>query len=442
MVDYTAFWSRLLTFVFAGRMFWMEKFIIDGPCSLRGEIQVSGSKNAALPIIAATVLAGGKYTISNVPMITDIEHLLAILTGIGAKTSLASNVCEIDTTGIHSYEPDAKMVRHIRASILLLGPLLARFHEVKIAQPGGCLIGARPVRTHLEALEALGATTINSNEAYHLKANKLVGQKIVLNEISVTGTENLVMAAVLAEGITDIRLAATEPHVVDLCNFLVKMGADITGIGSHNLVIKGRKILQPVDYTIIPDQIEAGTFAIAAAASRGEVRIKGFIEDHHELFLKKLKEANVNLRFVDKDVLEIKPTTHIRPVNIRTDIWPGFPTDLQAPFGVLMTQAEGASTIYETLFEGRLNYLDELNKMGANCIHQGAHEATIIGPTPLHGTTIESFDLRAGATLLIASFIAQGDSTIEKAEIIDRGYENIDERLNSLGAKIRRVSDN
>ncbi len=419
----------------------MEKFIISGPCSLKGEITVSGSKNAALPIIAATILAKGKNTISNVPMITDIEHLLTILEGIGAKTKFIDNICEIDTSDISSFEPDAKLVRHIRASILLLGPLLARFKEVKIAQPGGCLIGARPVRTHLEALHELGAEVVDSNDSYHLRADKLAGKKIVLNEISVTATENLIMAATLADGTTEIRLAATEPHIVDLCNFLISMGADIEGAGSHNIIIHGKKELKSTNYEIIPDQIEAGTLAIAAAASRGEVVIKGFIEEHHELFLKKLRETNVNFRFLDKGILEVRPTTHLQAVNIRTDIWPGFPTDLQAPFGVLMTQAEGASTIYETLFEGRLNYIDELNKMGANCIHQSTHEATIIGPTPLRGTTIESFDLRAGATLLIASFIAQGESVIEKAEVIDRGYEKIDERLNKIGAKIKRITE-
>jgi UDP-N-acetylglucosamine 1-carboxyvinyltransferase len=432
----------LLTFVFAAKIFWMEKFVINGPCSLKGEIKVSGSKNAALPIIAATILAKGKYQITNVPMITDIEHLLKILEGIGAKTKFTNNTCEIDSTGINSYEPDAKMVRNIRASILLLGPLLARFKEVKIAQPGGCLIGARPIRTHLEALKELGARIIDSKDTYHLKAEKLIGKKIILDEISVTGTENLITAAVLAEGITEVRLAATEPHIVDLCNFLIKMGAKIEGVGSHNLVIHGKKELKPTNYSVIPDQIEAGTLAIAAVASRGQVRIVGFIEEHQEIFLKKLQEANVNFSLVGKDILEIGLSTNIKPVNIRTDIYPGFPTDLQAPFGVLMTQAEGTSTIYETLYEGRLNYLDELNKMGANCFHKGTHEATIMGPTPLHGTTIESFDLRAGATLLIASFIAQGESIIEKAEIIDRGYEKIDERLNALGANIRRVKEN
>lgn len=418
----------------------MEKFIINGPCSLNGEIHVSGSKNAALPILAATILAKGKFVISNVPMITDIEHLLAILEGLGAKVSLKDNVCEIDTTSISSFEPDAKKVRNIRASILLLGPLLTRFKEVVIAHPGGCFIGARPVSTHMEALTQLGAKEIHNKDSYHLKTTGLTGTKIVLNEFSVTGTENLIMAAVLAKGVTEIRLAATEPHVVDLCNFLVTMGAKITGICSHNLTITGVAELKPVRYTIIADQIEAGTFAIAAAASRGNVKIHGFIEDHHEMFLGKLREANVIYSFPKKDVLEISRSTHFNPVNIRTDIYPGFPTDLQAPFGVLMTQAEGSSTIYETMFEGRLNYLNELNKMGADCIIRNAHEATITGPTPLFGTNIEGLDLRAGATLLIASFIAQGESVIEGAEIIDRGYEKIDERLNALGAKIKRIT--
>lgn len=419
----------------------MEKFIISGPCSLNGEINVSGSKNAALPILAATLLANGKFVIKNVPMITDIEHLLSILEDLGAKVRFADNVCEIDTTAVNSFEPNATKVKHIRASILLLGPLLARFREVIIAHPGGCFIGARPVATHIEALASLGAKKIKSEDSYHLKAEGLTGAKIVLNEISVTATENLIMAAVLAEGTTEIRLAATEPHVADLCNFLEACGAKISGICSHNLTIIGVKSLKPIEYSIIPDQIEAGTFAIAAAASRGHVKIHGFVEDHQELFLQKLRAANVNFSFPEENVLEITGSTHFKPVNIRTDIYPGFPTDLQAPFGVLMTQAEGSSTIYETLFEGRLNYLNELNKMGADCVIRNAHEATITGPSPLFGTTIESFDLRAGATLLIASFIAQGESVIEKAEIIDRGYEKIDERLNALGAKIKRVSN-
>jgi UDP-N-acetylglucosamine 1-carboxyvinyltransferase len=423
-------------------MFWMEKLIINGPCSLKGEIKVSGSKNAALPIIAATVLAKGKYRITNVPMITDIEHLLAILEGIGAKTKLVDNVCEIDTTNISSYEPDAKMVRHIRASILLLGPLLARFNEVKIALPGGCFIGARPVDTHLETLVALGAEIVSSNGCYHLKSNGLTGAELTIREFSVTGTENALMATVLSKGKSELKIAAAEPHVVDLCNFLNKMGAKISGIGTHNLYVEGVDTLHTCDYDLIPDQIEAGTFAIAAAASRGELIIDGFVFNHHESLIEKFKEMRVHFEKLSDTKIKILPTLSFQPIKLRTNIYPGFPTDLQAPMGVLLTQASGSSSIHETIFEGRLNYLNELNKMGADCVIKGSHEATITGPTPLFGTTIASLDLRAGATLLIASFIAQGESVIEGAEIIDRGYEKIDERLNAIGANIRRVSEN
>lgn len=419
----------------------MEKLIIKGPCSLRGEITVSGSKNAALPILAATLLASGKFVISNVPMITDIKHLLSILEDLGAAVTLKNNVCEINTTKVNSHEPDADKVRHIRASILLLGPLLARFGKARLSHPGGCFIGARPVETHFEALEELGATVIEDSSHYYLTAKALVGRKIVLNEISVTATENVIMAAVLASGTTELRLAATEPHVVDLCNFLTKMGAKISGIGTHNLTIEGVKKLKPVNYRICYDQIEAGTFAIAAAASRGELTIKGFVADDQDILIKLLRKANVNIELANTDTAIVRKSTSFRAIpKLRTDIYPNFSSDLQAPMGVLMTQAHGTSTIFETMFEGRLNYINELNKMGADGVIKNAHEATITGPTPLFGTTIESFDLRAGATLLIASFIAEGESVIERAELIDRGYENIEARLNTVGANIRRIS--
>lgn len=419
----------------------MERLIIKGPCSLNGKITVNGSKNAALPILAATLLTGGKFVISNVPMILDIEHLLSILEDLGAKVHYADNVCEIDTTNVKSFEPDASKVKHIRASVLLFGPLLARFNQAKIAHPGGCFIGARPVGTHFDALAGLGVGVANKDNSYCLKTNGLVGNRVVLNEISVTATENVIMAAVLAKGTTELRLAATEPHVVDLCNFLIKMGAKITGIGTHNLTITGVKRLQAVEYSICYDQIEAGTFAIAAAASRGELEIQGFVANDQDILVKLLLDANVNIEIKNEDTAIVKKSTSFKALaKIRTDIYPNFPSDLQAPMGVLMTQAEGTSTILETMFEGRLNYINELNKMGADCLIKNAREATITGPTPLFGTTIESFDLRAGATLLIASFIAQGESIIDKAEIIDRGYEKIDERLNALGANIQRVS--
>ncbi len=418
----------------------MNSFKIIGPTKLKGEIQVSGSKNAALPIIAATILAPGEYEIDNIPEITDIRSLLEILTDMGARAELKDNKLRIDTTNINTFEPNPSKVRQIRASVVLLGPLLARFGEVKVAQPGGCFIGARPITTHLESLQELGAKIIVNPSCYHLKTKKLLGKKIILSEFSVTGTENIIMAATHAEGITEIRLCATEPHVVDLCNFLVKMGAEIEGIGTHTILVRGGKKLHSTTHRIISDQIEAGTLAIAAAVSRGNVIIKGFIADHHDIFLKKLSDAKVNFNIIDENTLSINPTTNFKATSIRTDIYPGFPTDLQAPFAILMTQAEGSNDIYETMFESRLNYITELNKMGANGVIRNAHQATISGPTPLYGTTITSYDLRAGATLIIAALIAQGESIIEQIEVVDRGYERIDERLNSLGAKITRIS--
>jgi UDP-N-acetylglucosamine 1-carboxyvinyltransferase len=418
----------------------MSKFIIQGPCKLEGEITVSGSKNAALPIISACLLAKGKYKISNVPMITDIENLLSILEDLGAKIRFADNICEIDTTAVNSWKPDEKKVKNMRASILLAGPLLTRFGKIELAHPGGCFIGARPIDITADGFAKLGVDFEENEETYLFSTDKLVGGEIVA-DFSVTGTENLIMAATLAEGYTHINLAASEPHVVDLCRFLKKMGADISGIGTHNLLIRGKKKLKAVNYKIIYDQIEAETFVLAAAASRGNLTVKGFIKDDHHLFLKKLEDANVNFELPDHQSIVVSQTPSFKPIKIRTAVYPGLPTDIQAPFAVLMTQAEGISEIYETIYEGRLNYLNELNKMGADCIIKNSHEAIVSGPTPLYGTTIESYDLRAGATLLIASFIAEGESTIERAELIDRGYEKINERLNAIGANIVRVDE-
>jgi len=407
---------------------------------LAGEVTVSGSKNAALPIIAATLLAKGKFRITNVPMITDIENMLFILEDLGAKVSFKNHVVEIDTSKVSSTELDEKKVKNMRASILLAGPLLARFGKVELSHPGGCFIGARPIDVTVDGFAKLGVNFTENDKSYVFKTKKLEGGEIIA-DFSVTGTENFVMAATLAKGVTRIELAACEPHVVNLCYFLRRMGADITGIGSHTLVIKGKKKLKSGSFKIIYDQIEAETFVLAAAASRGHLKIKGFVKGDHLLFLKKIEQANVNFKILDRETIEVKQTTAIRPLSLQTGVFPGLATDIQAPFGVLLTQAEGISEIYETIYEGRLNYLNELNKMGADCVVKNAHEAIVSGPTPLYGTTIESYDLRAGATLLIASFIAAGESVIERAELIDRGYERIDERLNALGANIVRVED-
>jgi len=415
----------------------MTTFIINGPIKLEGEITASGSKNAALPIIAATVLAKGKTILTNVPDIKDIRNLLAILEGIGSKVNFEDNTLEIDNSDLKSSEPNPKLVKNLRASIVLMGSLLARFGKVKLPQPGGCLIGARPIDVHLEGLKSLGAKVNYDNEVYSLEAEKLRGTEIRFSQISVTGTENVLEAAVLAEGTTKLRLCAIEPHVVDFCNFLNKMGAKISGIGTHFLEVEGVKELHPVEYDIIPDQIEAATFAIAGIVSRGNLKVNNFIPELNDIVLEKFKEMGVNFTLDEKSIT-IKTSSSLKPLKIKTEVYPGFPTDLQAPFSILLTQAEGTSEIFETIFEGRLSYLHELSKMGASAIIHNPHQAMITGPTPLYGTHISSLDLRAGATLIIASLIAQGTSEINGADVIDRGYEKIVEKLNAVGANIKR----
>lgn len=416
----------------------MEQFIIKGPCHLKGSVKISGSKNAALPIIAATALFKEPLTIRNVPEIKDVFSIINILEELGAVASFKNNTLNIDPTRIKDIDPNPVKVRNLRASILIIAPLLIRNKKVSLPHPGGCLIGSRPVDVHIEAFIKMGAKFEQAAEKYVLFADKLEGKELSA-DFSVTGTENIVMAAVLSKEVTTIHLAAAEPHVQDLCNFLVTAGAKIEGIGTHDLIITGVKELKGVDYEIIADQIEAGTFAIAAAATKGDVKIDGFIKDHHQSLLSKFDKAGVNYKILNDQTIEIKPSHQIKPFKIRTEIYPGFPTDLQAPMAVLATQANGTTEIYETIFEGRLGYVNELSKMGASCIIRDAHHASITGPSPLYGTRITSFDLRAGATLIIAGLIAQGESRLDQIEVIDRGYEKIEKKLKQLGADIRRV---
>jgi UDP-N-acetylglucosamine 1-carboxyvinyltransferase len=415
----------------------MEQLIISGPVKLKGTVKISGSKNAALPIIAASAIIRGKITIKNIPQIKDVLALVEILKDLGAKATLSDNVLVVDNTSLESRDPNREMVRHLRASILFIAPLLVRNRKINLPHPGGCLIGARPIDFTLDAFSKLGATAKKNKDGYSFSAENMKGADICA-EFSVTATENVITAAVLTPGTTRICMAATEPHVQDLCNFLIKAGAHIEGVGTHNLAIMGVKELKPIDYEIIPDQIEAGTFVVAAIATKGEVTVDGFVPHHHESFLAKLEKSGVNFE-LGKNKITILPTLQLKPFKIRTEIYPGFPTDLQAPMAVLATQADGTSEIYETIFEGRLGYINELSKMGASCVTRDAHQATITGPTPLFGARITSFDLRAGATLVIAALIAQGESRLDQIEIIDRGYENIEGKLKSLGANIRRV---
>lgn len=415
----------------------MEQLIINGPVKLKGTVKISGSKNAALPIIAASAIINGRVTIKNIPEIKDVLAMVEILRDLGSNITIKNNVLIADHTNLEQRDPNQEMVRHLRASILFIAPLLVRNREINLPHPGGCLIGARPIDFTLEAFSKLGATAKKDKDGYYFAADNMKGANLCA-EFSVTATENVITAAVLTPGTTKICMAATEPHVQDLCHFLTKAGANIEGIGTHNLVINGVKELKPIEYEIIPDQIEAGTFVVAAIATKGEVTVKGFMAQHHESFLAKIEKSGVNFK-LGKNQITIYPTLQLKPLKIRTEIYPGFPTDLQAPMAVLATQADGTSEIYETIFEGRLGYVNELSKMGASCVIRDAHQATITGPTPLFGARITSFDLRAGATLVIAALIAQGESRLDQIEIIDRGYENIEGKLKQLGANIRRV---
>lgn len=428
-----------------------EQFIISGGTTLNGEIAVSGSKNAALAIIPATLLTKTPCILENVPRIEDVERLLEMLRSMGVKTEWQEpHTLFIQAHTVDSLALDQGLVSRLRASISLLGPLLARTGQAKIAHPGGDMIGARSVDTHLAALEALGAKTNSSGSHYELETRTLKGARIALREFSVTATQNALTAAVLAKGTTHIEIAAAEPQVTDLARFLAAMGARINGIGTHNLGIEGVHSLKGARYGIMPDHIEATTFAIAIASTRGKGVIKGVDASVLTLPLVKLREAGIPIEVKrqkekgkTKINLVIEPALRMTAVphpGIQTLPYPGLPTDVQAPFSVLATQLNGATLIHETLYEGRLRHVEELAKMGANAVIMDPHRALVIGPTVLYGREIQSLDLRAGATLVIAALVAQGRSVIKDVYTIDRGYERLEEKLQGLGAEIRRIS--
>ena len=418
----------------------MQKFIINGGKPLEGKIDIMGSKNATTPILSACLLTKEECVIDNIPLISDVLKMIEILESMGVETEwVGERQLKVKAgDNVNPEKMDFTMVGKMRSSILLIGSLLARFKKFKIKHPGGCIIGARPIGIHFDALEALGAKITQDENFYYFEAGELIGKTIILKEFSVTATENLMMAATLAKGTTTIKIAAIEPHVQDLARFLIKMGAKIKGLGIHTIQIEGMKKLHGAQHKIIPDPIEAGTFAIAAAATKGNVEINNVNLHELDLVLEKLKEIGVNFGMKNNKLI-IKPTNKFNAVNkIETRTYPGIPTDLQAPLAILATQAEGTTLIHDTMYEGRFAYINELNKMGANAIICDPHRALITGPTPLYGQTITSFDLRAGATLIIAALLAKGQSVIEKVDQVDRGYEKIEERLKSLGADIRR----
>lgn len=423
----------------------MSTFKIIGGKSLKGNIKVKGAKNLALKLIAASLLAKGKTRLQNVPDILDIRKMIDLVVGLGVIVNFEYGNLVIDTENISSSVLDRDLVRHFRGSIVLVGPLLSRFKEVTIAQPGGCLIGARPIDTHLKAFEQLGIKHRESGDNHHFSQAVSTESEIhvCLDKLSVTATENVIMASVIGKRKVSLRVAAVEPEIGELIDFLNKMGAKISGRDTHFLTIEGVEQLEPASMKLIPDRIEAATLAIIGILTKGEITIENIIPGHLDIFFEKLRGANANFEIINKNGpyadLRIRRSTHLKAVNIDTRTYPGFSTDLQSPFAVLMTQADGVSQIFETLYEGRFNYLKEIASMGASVSIQSPHIFIISGPTPLYGKEIKSLDIRGGAAVMIAALIANGITTIEGIEMIDRGYERIDERLNLLGAKIERV---
>ncbi len=415
-----------------------HRFLVTGGQKLEGQVRVSGSKNAALPIIAASLLTDETVTLTNVPDIADIATIEHILHFLGVKTEFDGKKMVINAQAVANLEIEHELVSKLRASILFLGPLLARNKEVRLAFPGGCVIGKRPIDAHLFALKELGAEVVEDHDIIHLRTDKLIGSKFTMSEASVTATENAIMTAVLAEGESVIRLAASEPHVQDLCNFLNSMGAKIDGIGTHKLKIKGVKKLHGTEYRITSDYLEAGTLVIATAITGGTVDILDINPNHLDIFWQKLREVGVIFE-LGEDMVRVLPSKHLKAIRLQTAVFPSFPTDLQAPFTALLTQAEGTSFIFETLFDGRLNYLYELEKMGLKPKILNPYQAEVTGPTELMGANIASCDIRAGAGVLLAALAAEGQTEISNIYYIDRGYEELDKKLNSIGAKIERV---
>jgi UDP-N-acetylglucosamine 1-carboxyvinyltransferase len=418
----------------------MEYFEINGQKKLKGEISVMGSKNAATPIIAATLLTKDKCTIDNLPLIEDVFRMLEIIESIGAKVEWkGKRKVEIQSKNISAKNLDEN-VKKLRSSILLIGPLSTQLNNFEMFHPGGCVIGARPVGTHFDALEKMGVFIKQDKEKYHIDSRSKHPAEIVLKEFSVTATENAMMLAASLVGKTVIKIAAAEPHVEDLGKFLIGMGAKIKGLGTHTLEIEGKKKLHGTTHSIIPDHNEAATYLIMGVATRSPIRVINAMRKNLDLVIEKLKESGANFKF-GKNWIEVIPPKKIKSIHkIEMRTYPGIPTDIQAPMGVLATQAEGTTLIFDTLYEGRFNYLHELEKMGANVKVLNPHQAEIVGPVNLKGSDIKSFDLRGGASLIIAALLAKGKSTIYDVYQVDRGYEKIEERLGKLGANIKRIS--
>lgn len=419
----------------------MEKLVITGPTPLKGEVNISGAKNSAVAILPATLLIDGVCVINNVPNIVDIKLSCEILEGLGAKIKwIDKNSLEIDTRNITKTVAPIELTRKFRASYYLIGSMLGRKKEIEVGLPGGCNLGPRPIDQHIKGFEALGANVEIVGGNVKAKTDKLIGTSIYMDIVSVGATMNVMLASVLAEGTTTIDNAAKEPHIVDLANFLNTMGADIRGAGTDVIKINGvEKLTGGKSYSVVPDQIEAGTFMLAAVASRGDITIRNCITKHLECVTAKILEIGGNVE-AGEDFLRVWCDKRPSKAIIKTLPYPGFPTDLQAQMGVVLSIADGTSIINESIWESRFQYTNELNKMGAQITSQGK-SAIFEGVEKLYGASVYSTDLRAGAALIIAGIIAEGRTEIYNLGHIDRGYENIEEKFRKLGANIERVQE-
>lgn len=416
----------------------MDKLVIRGGAPLRGEARVSGAKNAALPLMCASLLTGDSLTLSNVPHLRDVTTMLRLLGQIGVKVSLDDRAgVELCASTISEPVAPYDLVKTMRASVLVLGPLLARFGEARVSLPGGCAIGLRPVDQHLKGLQAMGAEIGVEKGDIQARCTGLRGARIVMDLVTVTGTENLMMAACLAEGTTTLENAAREPEVVDLANCLIAMGARISGAGSDAITIEGVGKLKGAVHRIMPDRIETGTFLAAAAATRGEIRLVGTDAAILDSVLDKLREAGAEVSTGDAEI-RLAMRGRPRSVNLRTAPYPGFPTDMQAQFMALNTIAEGAAVMTETIFENRFMHALEIQRLGAD-IEIAGNTAVVRGVPGLQGARVMATDLRASASLVIAGLIAEGETTIDRIYHLDRGYECIEEKLSQMGASIRRA---
>ena len=416
----------------------MEKLKIVGNGPLNGDITVSGAKNAALPILCASLLTADTLRLTNVPQLRDVLTTQKLLQGMGARV-MTDNVHEYELTAsdIHTLQAPYELVKTMRASILVLGPTLARFGEASVSLPGGCAIGSRPVDQHIKGLAAMGADIVIEH-GYVKARGKLKGARVVMDMVTVTGTENLLMAATLAEGVTILENAAREPEVTDLAECLVKMGAKISGIGSDRLVIEGVERLHGAEHAVMPDRIEAGTFLVAAAVTQGHVVLRRAHAASMEAVLDKLVEAGCVVEAGD-DWISLDMKRRPKAVNVRTLPYPAFPTDMQAQFMTLNALAEGTSRVTETIFENRYMHVPELNRMGANIATEG-NTAIITGVPRLSGATVMATDLRASASLVIAGLVADGETIVDRIYHLDRGYEHIEQKLAGVGAQIERIS--